>query len=196
MCPGRLVCNVNETRHSYLDSFTNGINYIGGTGSKSNPKAIGARACGRRAGAPSKKANSSVANLSSGNPRHPLSDLPGIARLRRHESRPRLFRGVCRAAHRRATVSRVTDSRSPSGGGTRFRLQPVPRCITSWSAGMSRGLSPTWAVSRAASPVTRSCAGSVPRRASCTWRSARWSTLRGTWPPSAPESRSGASLRT
>ena len=47
-------------------------------------------------------------------------------------------------------------------------------------------------VCAAARRTTRSCAGSARRRASCTWRSAPWSTRSGTSPPSARASRCGS----
>ena len=89
------------------------------------------------------------------------------------------------------TASRATRSCSRSAAATTCRSPRSTPCGGTFSATTSSPCSTTWAPPGACSPTTPSCAGSGPRRASCTWRSARPSTRCGTSRPSAPGSRSG-----
>ena len=125
--------------------------------------------------------------------RRPLPHVAAPRRLRRDEPRPRLLRGVRGPPHRRGRRARrarvrVHDrarQRRPGRGDPRARAR-------SSSADVDATCRRPRAGSGGGSCTTRSCAGSARRRASCTWRSAPWSTRCGTSPPSAPASRCGS----
>ena len=68
-------------------------------------------------------------------------------------------------------ASRGTGSRSRSDAATRCRSRRSARSSRSSSGCRSRRRSPRWEMCGGRWCTTRSCAGSVRRRASCTWRS-------------------------
>ena len=101
-----------------------------------------------------------------------------LRRLGRDEPRARLLGRLRRPrAPTPTTAWRATASPSRSAAATRCR---PPRSARSRRCVVGRRvedvLDDLGDFSAGSSSATRSCAGSARRRASCTWRSARWST--------------------
>ncbi len=102
--------------------------------------------------------------------RCPLPDVAQCRRLRRHEQGRRLLSRLCRPAHRRSRTSAGTGSPSPSDAAT---TSASPRPSSAAAADRPRRRRARRRPRRhstASFSPTPSCAGSAPRRASCTWR--------------------------
>ena len=121
---------------------------------------------------------STITTFETADVRFPTSLAP--RRLRRDEPGPGLLRRVRAAPTDAGDGLEGHGFMFTIGRGNDVQVAAIESLPSASSAASSRSCSTTWARRGASSCTTLSCAGSGRRRASCTWRSARWSTRCGT----------------